>query len=459
MESTTIYSSTQSFSNDLITPMSVYSKLNQPQSFFLESVQQGGSVGRHSIIGLTPLIRFQGYTDRVTLTLNAPPQTIKGNPLDILDESMKTIQHETDTPAPIDVGLFGYFGWDIIHAIESLPTPPTHERVFDFQIPRILIVFDHAQQRVFVTACDTKPIQDTAAFDEIKSLFFSPFPDHISPIITHPTALDWNQVTHHWPPEEYMDAVKTAQHFIKEGDIFQTVLSQPFSVPNQKSSLDVYRSLRYINPSPYMFYFDYDSFKLIGSSPEILVKCHNGHATVRPIAGTRRWMGQNKDQLIHSLTSDPKEVAEHVMLVDLGRNDLSRVCDAIQTRDLMTIEQYSHVLHMVTNVEGTVMDATTIDLFRAVFPAGTVSGAPKIRAIHIIHDLEPTPRGTYAGSVGYMSLNGDCDLCIAIRTIVEKKTAYYVQAGAGIVHDSNPESEYNETKIKAQGILMACMVG
>lgn len=227
--------------------------------------------------------------------------------------------------------------------------------------------------------------------------------------------------------------------------------------------MDVYRALRHINPSPYMFYFNYGDYHLIGSSPEILVKATKGQATLRPIAGTRKRHIQNDDTLITELKADEKEVAEHIMLVDLGRNDLGRVCqfDSVKVSDLMGIDVYSHVIHMVTNVTGELLyGVTPIDLIKTVFPAGTVSGAPKIRAIEIINQLEPTPRGFYSGAVGYFNLDGDTDFCIAIRTIVKNQHGDYdVQAGAGIVNDSVPENEYNETLTKAEGVLLACLQG
>ena len=233
-------------------------------------------------------------------------------------------------------------------------------------------------------------------------------------------------------------------------------------MPREKDSLSVYRALRHINPSPYMFYFNYGDYKIIGSSPEILVKANNGKATVRPIAGTRKRTFSHEGELKEELKSDEKETAEHVMLVDLGRNDLGRVCkiNSVKVSDMMTIETYSHVLHMVTNVDGHLRPGMTpIDLFKAVFPAGTVSGAPKIRAIEIIDELEPDPRSIYSGSVGYFNLEGDADLCITIRSIVADDKTYTVQAGAGVVYDSIPENEYNETRSKAMGVLMACLNG
>ena len=274
--------------------------------------------------------------------------------------------------------------------------------------------------------------------------------------------MDWDKVDFKWSKDGYENAVLKIKEHIKEGDIFQAVLSQRFTVQTKQDSLSIYRALRHINPSPYMFYFNYGDYKLIGSSPEILVKSTAGKAVLRPIAGTRKRTFKNEDELIEDLKNDEKEVAEHIMLVDLGRNDLGRVChfDSIKINDLMTIERYSHVLHMVTNIEGALKNnVTPIDLFKATFPAGTVSGAPKIKAIELINGLEPIARDAYAGSVGYFSFDGDCDFCISIRTIIQNEDGYHVQAGAGIVNDSIPENEYNETKSKAQGVLLACLAG
>jgi anthranilate synthase component 1 len=457
-----IYSTTLAFNNDLLTPIAAYLKLNKPDAFFLESVEKGHAVGQYSMIGMDPLVRVQGYSDYVTYYHDDEQIMLDGNPLDHLETIYKSINHVQKGKTPIKLGFFGFFGWDVIQAIEKLHVKSSNSPVFDLQIPRVLIVFDHAQQLIYITCTDTEAVNHAAQIESIFNQMKTPLQDTIHAAISKPSTLDWDKVSTNWSKEGYESAVLKIKDHIKEGDIFQGVLSQRFTVPCEKDSLSVYRALRHINPSPYMFYFNYGDYKLIGSSPEILVKSNNGVATLRPIAGTRKRTYEHEDELVKDLKADDKEVAEHIMLVDLGRNDLGRVCffDTIKVNDLMTIEQYSHVIHMVSNVTGKLKSSVSpIDLFKATFPAGTVSGAPKIKAIEIINDLEPDSRGVYSGSVGYFNFDGDCDFCIAIRTILQDDRGYHVQAGAGIVNDSVPESEYNETKNKAQGVLMACFNG
>jgi anthranilate synthase component 1 len=462
VKSTVVYSKTEFFSNDIVTPMAAYLTLDRPNAFFLESVEKGHAMGRFSIIGLDPLIRLKGYEDRLEYTANGKVQIVKGNPLDTLSDISRAMDHRPTGGSPIKSGFFGYFSWDIIQSIEPVTVHAGNAPLFDFQMPKYLIVFDHARQLMYITQSSVEPLITNDGILAMKRTIMGPLPVGADDEVSHPPTLDWDQVSSNWSKSGYEAAVDTIKEHIKEGDIFQAVLSQRFWVPQKKSPLAVYRSLRQINPSPYMFYFNYGDTKIIGSSPEILVKSQDGAATLRPIAGTRLRVRGNESALIESLTSDEKEVSEHIMLVDLGRNDLGRVCDtdSIQISDLMSIEQYSHVIHMVTNVQGSLTPNTTpMDVFKATFPAGTVSGAPKIRAIEIINHLEPTPRGIYSGSVGYFNLDGACDFCISIRTIVASDGAYHVQAGAGIVNDSVPDSEYNETKNKAQGILLACFNG
>ena len=271
-------------------------------------------------------------------------------------------------------------------------------------------------------------------------------------------------VSHEETPEEvFTESVLRAKQYIHEGDIMQVVLSQRMSAPFQSPPLSLYRALRALNPSPYMFYFNFRDFHIVGASPEILVRLEKGMVTLRPIAGTRPRGATREEDLAHEqdLLSDPKEIAEHVMLMDLGRNDLGRVAEVgtVKVTDQMIIERYSHVMHIVSNVEGALLEGlSAIDVLRASFPAGTVSGAPKVRAMEIIDELEPSKRGIYAGAVGYLGFNGDMDLAIAIRTAVIKDGTLYVQAGAGIVADSQPKSEWIETKNKAKAILRAAEI-
>jgi anthranilate synthase component 1 len=459
VESIKIFSITKKLNNDLTTPMAAYLKLNERDAFFLESVEKGEVVGRYSMIGLDPLIKVQGYDDYMAFLQDGTKTMLDGDPLNQLNLFYKNITHIQQGETPIKNGFFGYFSWEVIGAIESIDIQRRSNLLFEFQIPKKLLVFDHAQQAIYITITTGYESDGAREIQDLLNKIDASMPSGIHSSIPKPSHIQWDDVSSNWTKEGFEDGVKTIQHHIKEGDIFQGVISQKFTVKSRKDSLSVYRALRHINPSPYMFYFNYGDVKIIGSSPEILVKAKGGVATVRPIAGTRRRTYDNEDALIDDLKHDEKEVAEHIMLVDLGRNDLGRVCqyDTVKISGLMSIEKYSHVIHMVTNVDGQLKDnMTPIDLFKATFPAGTVSGAPKIRAIEIINSVEPDPRHIYSGSVGYFNLDGDMDFCIAIRSIIADENGYTVQAGAGVVNDSIPENEYNETKNKAQGVLMAC---
>ncbi len=460
MESIHLHSITKDFNNDLTTPMAAYLRLNEPDAFFLESVEKGATIGRYSMIGLDPLVKVKGYDSYINLEKQGEQQLIDGHPLDLLDDLYKTMSHNQIGETPMKVGFFGHFRWDVITAIESIKLNRESDYLYDFQIPKKLIIFDHAMQKIHITITGINSVDGNVEISDILTKIQQPFEPTEFSSISKQVAINWNNVNSNWDKVGFENAVKKVKHHIKEGDIFQGVISQKFNVRREKDSLSVYRSLRHINPSPYMFYFNYGDYKIIGSSPEILVKAVDGIATVRPIAGTRKRTFKDEGKLIEDLKQDEKEVAEHVMLVDLGRNDLGRVCqyDSVKISDMMSIETYSHVIHMVTNVDGELKpNMTPIDLFKAVFPAGTVSGAPKIKAIQIIDDVEPDPRSIYSGSVGYFNLDGDVDFCITIRSIIAEDGHYTVQAGAGIVNDSVPENEYNETKNKAQGVLMACL--
>ena len=450
-----IYSVSKVFNNDLTTPMSAYLKLNKTDSFLLESVEKGTSVGRYSIIGQDPLLKVQGYSNYMVLNKDGDQHIVDKPPLDALNALYRSIEHHCSDDDDIPLGFYGYFKWDIIGHIEDLSIHSDSEQCFEFQLPKTLIVFDHAKQTMRITISQLAPIDSMHDMNRVLQDIQAPMVSQVHAKVVEPLAMDWDQVHSHWTKDGFEAGVQAVKGFIKEGDIFQGVLSQKFTIKGGKSSLDVYRALRHINPSPYMFHFNYGDYHLIGSSPEILVKATKGQATLRPIAGTRKRYVQDDEALITELKADEKEVAEHIMLVDLGRNDLGRVCqyDSVKVSDLMGIDVYSHVIHMVTNVTGELLyGVTPIDLIKTVFPAGTVSGAPKIRAIEIINQLEPTPRGFYSGAVGYFNLDGDTDFCIAIRTIIKNQHGDYdVQAGAGIVNDSVPENEYNETLTKAQG--------
>ena len=456
-----IYSITQEFNNDLTTPMAAYLKLNESDAFFLESVEKGTAIGRYSMIGFDPLLKVQGYDDYMALIKEQAPTVMDGDPLQRLNLLYKNIKHHQTGGTPIKNGFFGHFTWEIISKIEAVDVQRKHDQLYEFQWPSTLIIFDHVQQSIHITISQFDSFDASDKINQVLQKIQRPLPATKHMTIIQPTDIDWGQVRTNWSKEGFKDGVEKIKQHIKEGDIFQGVISQKFRVTSDQDSLSVYRALRHINPSPYMFYFNYGNYQLIGSSPEVLVKASNGRATVRPIAGTRKRSFGDESALVDELKNDEKEIAEHIMLVDLGRNDLGRVCNnkTVTVSDLMTIETYSHVIHMVTNVEGELLHGVTpIDLLKAVFPAGTVSGAPKVRAIEIVNDIEPDPRHIYSGAVGYFNMEGDVDFCIAIRTIVrDEEGRYEVQAGAGIVNDSVPENEYKETLNKAQGVLMACL--
>lgn len=470
---------------DLDTPVSVYLQLRQPYSFLLESVTGGEHIARYSIIGFDPLCRLRSY-DQETHVFDA-----NGNKTVVAAPILETLQDQYDrfhVDFPEDWPFFsggavGFFSWETFGRMEPVVFPqgkpglklPSAEFVF----PASLVIFDHVKRMmsVVVFAPETEAARALGRIDDIVTQIRAPLRH---PILEVPRPQDpFVRAVPGMSNEAFFDMIRAGQRHIYEGDVFQLVLSQPFFMESQKDPFDVYRALRLINPSPYMFFFDMADYQFAGASPEILVRLQDREAVVRPIAGTRpRILGQEAAQQL-SLRQDEKEVAEHVMLVDLGRNDLGRVCDGIATSDLMTFEAYSHVIHMVSHVKGRLRDGlTAFDLFRATFPAGTLSGTPKIRAVSLIEKLEPYHRGPYGGALGYIDFQGNMDLCIMIRTTVSvpaenRETLssgiptaacqdggsrlYVVQAGAGVVADSDPEYELKECRAKAKGVLSACL--
>ncbi len=455
---------------DLDTPLSLYLKLaNQPFSYLLESVQGGERFGRYSIIGLPATTRIVAHGRHVqVLENNQVIEEIQdANPLDFIQAFQARFKIPTLNNQGLPRftgGLAGYFGYETVRYIEK--RLEKFNKVNDIDVPDILLmvseslaVVDNLSGKLYFIVYANPAVNNAyqaavhTLCDLVKKLRCS---------VTIPTS-------HKTPPtkpssefgeENFKAAVKKAQNYILEGDIMQVVLSQRMSQPFSEHPLSLYRALRSLNPSPYMFYYDMGDHHVVGASPEILVRLENDTVTSRPIAGTRP-RGKTREAdiaLASELLADPKELAEHVQLMDLGRNDVGRVAlvGTVKVTDNMMIERYSHVMHIVSNVEGKLkpnMDA--IDVLRATFPAGTVSGAPKVRAMEIIDELEPTKRGIYAGAVGYLGFNGDMDVAIAIRTGVIKNNMLYVQAGAGIVADSVPQSEWDETQNKAKAVLRA----
>ena len=453
---------------DLDTPLSLYLKLaNQPFSYLLESVQGGERFGRYSIIGLPAKTRIVAHgKDIQVLDGDTVVESVENaNPLDFV----KNYQARFKTPPYEGLprftgGLAGYFGYETVRYIEKRLANTVKPDAID--VPDVLLmvseqlaVVDNLSGKLYfiVYADATAPNAYDQAKQRLQALM-----QKLRSTVTIPTSAATEKTTasSEFGEENFKAAVKRAQQYILDGDIMQVVLSQRMSQKFSAPPLSLYRALRSLNPSPYMFYYDMGDHHVVGASPEILVRLENGTVTARPIAGTTP-RGKSREQdiaLAEELLADPKERAEHVQLMDLGRNDVGRVAltGSVKVTDNMMIERYSHVMHIVSNVEGKLkpgMDA--IDVIKATFPAGTVSGAPKVRAMEIIDELEPSKRGIYAGAVGYLGFNGDMDVAIAIRTGVIKDNMLYVQAGAGIVADSVPDSEWMETQNKARAVLRA----
>jgi len=453
---------------DLDTPLSLYLKLaNQPFSYLLESVQGGERFGRYSIIGLPAKTRIVAYRGDIQVISDGEiVETIAdANPLDFV----KSYQARFKTPPYQGLprftgGLAGYFGYETIRYIEKrlahVQKPDT------INVPDILLmvseelaVVDNLSGKLyFIVYADPTTLDAYKLALERLQLLIQKLRQSVS--IPEAPPMTTAQASSEFGEDNFKAAVKKAQEYIIEGDIMQVVLSQRMAQAFPAPPLSLYRALRSLNPSPYMFYYDMGDHHVVGASPEILVRLENNTVTARPIAGTRP-RGATREQdiaLAEELLADPKELAEHVQLMDLGRNDVGRVAQtgSVKVTDNMTIERYSHVMHIVSNVEGKLKPGMrAIDVLKATFPAGTVSGAPKVRAMEIIDELEPSKRGIYAGAVGYLGFNGDMDLAIAIRTAVIKDGMLYSQAGAGIVADSVPQSEWTETQNKARAVLRA----
>jgi anthranilate synthase component 1 len=461
-------------SADLETPISVYMKLrgerSEGASFLLESVEGGERIARYSFIGVKPRAQYiiRGNEIEVKDANGIRNTQYDGDPTCFLQEEMNRFKFIPQSGVPRFIGgLVGYLGYEAVRFFEPTLQPRltshTSRLIPDgiYLLADTVIAFDHARRSLSLIANVIDGDVDSAnrKLDEIESCIHQPLPP------TQPRAVQSSKTRSNMTQGRFEDMVRDAKEHIAAGDIFQVVLSQRFTRETNVEPFDVYRAVRRLNPSPYMFFFDFglvddEPFYLVGSSPEMFVRLEGQTASLRPIAGTRpRGADSAADAaLAQELIADPKERAEHVMLVDLGRNDLGRVCEygTVQVSDFFTIEKYSHVMHIVSHVEGKLRpDLTAFDLVRASFPAGTVSGAPKVRALEIISDLESDPRGAYAGMVGYFGFDGNMDTCLAIRTMVGRGNTFSVQAGAGIVADSNPNPEYQETVNKASAMLKA----
>lgn len=465
---------------DIDTPVSAFLKLNGKPAFLLESVVGGEKWARYSFIGIDPAL---------TITLRGRNVEIKGqgaadvrelsgtdDPLDIVKEILSGYK-------PVEVkglprffgGLIGYLGYDVVKFFERVPDmrrPGIDMPDIFLMLTDAIIVFDSLKQtikvvyNVYTERKDLKEAYEDAEkridgiINRLRSEIIERKPEILS---QSPAPLSYtsnNGFSSNFKKQDFLHAVSKAKDYVVSGDVVQVVLSQRFEKKTNGHPFNIYRALRIINPSPYMYYLDIGESQIVGSSPEILVRLEGDKITLRPIAGTRK-RGETEEEdkaLEEDLKKDPKEIAEHIMLVDLGRNDVGRVAEigSVNVTELMTVERYSHVMHIVSNVEGRLkkgLDA--FDVFRACFPAGTVSGAPKVRAMEIIEELEPTKRGAYAGAVGYFGYSGNMDTCITIRTLIIKNGKVYVQAGAGIVADSVPENEYMETVNKAMAMMKA----
>jgi anthranilate synthase component I len=461
--------------SDQLTPVSAFRLLDDGQSSagLFESVVGGEKIGRYSFIAFGPRSRVVAFGDRVQWHQDDQVTEVEcADPLSFLSEKLSgyTVANLPELP-PFVGGAIGYAAYDVIRYVEHLPNAPTDDRKLpdlDFGFYDALIVFDNVNKTVTVlclvrtgSSVDARRAYDEAVqrIGQIVERLDRPLANHRMADI--PLRIAPSLATQsNFPPGEFERAVSKCREYIQAGDIFQVVLSQRFEVECDCEPIEIYRSLRVINPSPFMFLLRTPHCTLVGSSPEVMARVMDRVVTVRPLAGTRPRgkTSEEDEQLATELLADPKERAEHVMLVDLGRNDVGRVVQfgSVRLTDLMVVEHYSHVMHISSNVQGILRpELNAMDAFRACLPAGTVSGAPKVRAMEIIDELEPTRRGPYAGAVGYFDYRGNMDTCITLRTMVICNGKIYIQAGAGLVADSDPASETMETVNKAKALMAA----
>jgi anthranilate synthase component 1 len=452
---------------DLETPITVFMKLRDGgDAYLLESVEGGERFGRYSFIGVGPATRLRAYGREVEVSSPSGVRALDADPLDVARDLLSVYKPVVDPGLPpFFGGAVGYFGYDSARLWERLPNrPPDPLGLPDcyLVITDAVVVFDHVSHslRVIVNAHvngDAAAAYRSAVetIERIHARLRAPL------MVPEPSGRVETMMDQQMSSADFIRAVERAREYVAAGDVFQVVLSRRFSAKAEGvDALDIYRSLRRVNPSPYLFFLDFDGVKIIGSSPELLVKLENGVVENRPLAGTRpRGLDDADDRRLEAeLKADEKERAEHTMLVDLGRNDLGRVCrfGTVEVTELMSVERYSHVMHIVSNVQGRLDDGRdAFDVLRVCFPAGTVSGAPKIRAMEIIDELEPHSRGPYAGAVGFIGYSGNMEMAITIRTMFMAGGRVYMQAGAGIVADSVPEREYLETVNKAKALVRA----
>ncbi len=462
---------------DTETPIRMFHHLYQEKfAFLLESVEGGAKWGRYSFIGTDPFLSFRGKNGKLVLEQDGKERVLEGKPLVALKETLAAY-HSPDLPGfpRFTGGAVGFFGYDLLGYYEDLPAHQVDDLQMDdirFMFCDQVIVFDHFKQQLMVIAnahipqgADEAAIAASyeAACERVEELLVrlqKPVSVPQSEQGSVPVQPDIGDIRSNMSKQAYMDNVEQAKEYIRAGDIFQIVLSQRFETDTFVSPLQVYRVLRTMNPSPYMYVLKMDEEVIVGTSPELLVRVEGEQVETRPIAGTRpRGQDEQQDLMLEKeLLADDKERAEHLMLVDLGRNDIGRVAKfgSVHCDTFMEVERYSHVMHIVSNVTGRLReDKDFFDAFLSCLPAGTVSGAPKLRAMEIIAEMEREARGIYAGAIGYLGFSGNLDTCITIRTILFKNGKAYVQSGAGIVYDSVPEKEYEETQNKAKALLTA----
>jgi anthranilate synthase component 1 len=468
---------------DALTPVSAFCKIQEGEwSFLFESVVGGERLGRYSFLGSGPFLRFQAYEQRIQIVRTAPGGSGRGagpvaeefehpDPLRLLEEKLAAYRAPSLPGLPrFCGGAVGYAGYDAVRYVERLPNPPPDDR----QLPDLcfafydrMVIFDHLTKTVAAVAHAHVDPRDLGRSYESACARVDRLVERLQQGVADlqltdiaPVGAVHRPYLSNFEPEAFERAVEKCKEYIKAGDIFQVVLSQRLQTETLARPFDIYRTLRVVNPSPFLFYLKAGPLCLVGSSPEIMVRVEGDRVTIRPLAGTRP-RGQTEEEdarLAAELVADPKERAEHIMLVDLGRNDVGRVAryGTVQLSDVLAVERYSHVMHLSSSVTGRLQPGkSAFDALRACLPAGTLSGAPKVRAMEIIDELEPHRRGPYGGAVGYVDFSGNMDTCIALRTLVLKGQTAYLQAGAGIVADSIPEKEREETLNKARGLLRA----
>ena len=457
---------------DMETPLSVYKKLaNKPFSYLFESVEGGDKWARYSLIGLPSSRVIKIYQNKIQISKDGKieEEIVSPDPLKFLEDYQENIKVKLNNNLPKFIGgLVGYFGYDCIRYIETklsnpkLPDPlGTPDALF--MVSEEVAVFDNLNNKLhLIILSESESEADISkAQERLKVLsdeLLNPLTNETFRKIGEPATED--DFVSGFGEKEFKETVEQVKEYIKAGDVMQVVCSQRMSVPFTANPIELYRSIRHLNPSPYLYYLNLEEFHIVGSSPEILARLEDGEVTVRPIAGTRRRGKDKEDDLAmeKDMVNDPKEIAEHLMLIDLGRNDIGRIAEpgTVKVTQKFGIERYSHVMHMVSNIRANLKEGlNAMDVFRATFPAGTLSGAPKIRAMEIIDEIEPVKRGIYGGAVGYFSWQGNMDMAITIRTAIIKDEVLYVQAGGGFVADSDPELEWKESLNKGRAIFKA----